>query len=127
MCIRDRLELLRSNHNGVLMAPQDLIPLQFAGALWDINVDLRHQLDDNARPPMLSWTFVRAVEEEVDGRFWHVIWEVLGDSGRRFRQILHDSRFGGSRRPPCRSDEHVCSDPAASSASSTRSVSHNWQ
>jgi len=86
--IKTCLTLLRENQSAILELPPELSTVDLAAALWHINITMRSQIP-LAIPPMLSWTFIRAVSDEVDTRFWRVLWEQTGAGMKAYRNFHH--------------------------------------
>ncbi|MCR4319005.1 MAG: hypothetical protein NUV74_01540 [Candidatus Brocadiaceae bacterium] len=84
------LELLQNNKSCVLEMDNETTHLAVASALYHINGTLRNSIAlKDHRPPMMSWSFIRAVEEEQDERFWQVIWRLTGSPQEDFELFQH--------------------------------------
>ena len=84
------LGLLQNNKSCVLEMDNETTPLAVALALNHINGKHRNSIAlKDHRPPMLSWSFIRAVEEEQDERFWQVIWRLTGSPQEDFELFQH--------------------------------------
>jgi hypothetical protein len=82
------LNALASNKSAILELPAGVTPLDLAAALWHINMVLRNRIPlPEGRPPMFSWTFIRGIEEELDNRFWQVVWHQLGATAENFEEF----------------------------------------
>jgi len=91
------LSALRECTSSVLDAPGDMNPIDLAGALWHINMNLRNQiLLQVGRPPMMSWAFIRAIPEEQDSRFWHVVWRLAGALDKDFDNFYRCATSAGA-------------------------------
>jgi hypothetical protein len=77
------LAALKSSKNTILELQSEVTPIDLAAALWHINTTLREKLSPRT-PPMVSWAFVRAIPEEQDSRFWHIVWKVTGATHQDF-------------------------------------------
>jgi hypothetical protein len=84
------IKALRSSESTVWELPAHLGLINLAAALWHINMTLRNQIEYD-RPPMMSWAFVRAIKDEQDARFWHVVWKQLGASNEDFAEFFGTS------------------------------------
>jgi hypothetical protein len=82
--VQECIKSLRNNERPVLDLSDKTSPIELAAALWHINVKLRNAISLNDRPPMISWAFVRAVPDELDARFWQVVWQVTGAEQQDF-------------------------------------------
>jgi hypothetical protein len=77
--------LLRRNTSPFLSLPDDISVSHLFTALRDINFVKRYQ--DEHPAPTLSWAVVRTTDEELDTRFWHLIWRVLGAPKHLFNRF----------------------------------------
>jgi hypothetical protein len=68
--------LLASATSPILELPERISVSELFAALRDINFIKR--LNDVRPAPMASWAVIRTTNEEMDTRFWHLIWRVLG-------------------------------------------------
>lgn len=84
------LKLLQNNKSCVLEMDNEATPLTVASALYYINNTLRNSISLAVRPPMMSWSFIRAVEEELDERFWQIVWRLTGTPMKEF-EIFQNS------------------------------------
>ena len=80
------IKALQANTYTVWELPVHLGVTNLAAALWHINMTLRNLIEYD-RPPMMSWAFVRAIPNEQDERFWHVVWKQLGASAEEFEKF----------------------------------------
>lgn len=54
-------------------------PITVASALWHINGKLRR---------VMSWAIVRLLDNETDGRFWRIVWQIIGAGDADFYSFL---------------------------------------
>ncbi|MCL6547163.1 MAG: hypothetical protein K6T61_18270, partial [Bryobacteraceae bacterium] len=86
--VQEVVHHLANNRRAVLEQP--LSPQVVVSALHHINETLEEHFPYRKTPPRFSWAFVRAVKEEQDARFWHVVFSrVLGAPPEVFSQFLH--------------------------------------
>jgi hypothetical protein len=91
--VQECIKAIRANESTVWELPAHLGVVNLASALWHSNMTLRNQIQYD-RPPMMSWAFVRAIANEQDARFWHVVWTQLGASSRDFAKFHETSTTG---------------------------------
>ena len=80
------LTRLAGNQDDVVLELNAVRPVAIASALWHIHLQ-RETLIPRI-PPMLSWAFVRLLDNEQDSLFWRLMWNINGASGASFREFL---------------------------------------
>ena len=63
-------------------------PTAVASALWHVNNTVIPAIAPWT-PPGLSWSFVRLVQEELDNRFWQLLWRLIGAPEIDFERFRH--------------------------------------
>lgn len=88
--IRWCIDTLRNNRSPVLEIPEHISPLDVAAALGAIGSDCRqigrHEQGVEQHYP-ISCMFIRATPEQVDARFWHVVWKAMAASPDKFEDV----------------------------------------
>ena len=80
--------LLSASSDPILRVPADMSVSALLLYLRQVNFVEREALSPNT-PPMLSWAFIRATEDENDRRFWQIIWRIIGAEQHDFTRFRH--------------------------------------
>ncbi len=80
------LASLARNQDDAVLELNAVRPVAVASALWHIHLQ-REALIPRV-PPMLSWAFVRLLENEQDSLFWRLLWNITGASVTSFQEFL---------------------------------------
>lgn len=75
--VQQCLTALAENSSPILKLPNHINAFDLARALRHVNVERRESISVR-RPPMISWAFIRAIEEEQDERFWFTLLKLIG-------------------------------------------------
>lgn len=79
--------LLSTNTHPILKLPTDISITALLSYLRHVNFTQREALLPT--PPMLSWGFIRATNDENDRRFWYTVWRLMGASRDDFTLFRH--------------------------------------
>ena len=81
-------QFLAGNENPIVRLPEDVSLSALIAYLRHVNFIEREDLP-SPKPPMLSWAFIRAVEDENDRRLWETIWRTIGASQEDFNRLCN--------------------------------------
>lgn len=80
-------EALQVNRSPVLHLDASYRVDALIAHLRRVNGPLREEM--SPIPPSLAWTFIRAVEDENDRRFWATVWWTFGSDREEFLRVRH--------------------------------------
>lgn len=83
--VQNVIQMLNQSTSRIVCC--DTSPIVVASALWYINTYQRKE-DPYDIPPSLSWAFIRPLDNELDVRFWQLIWKVMGASSENFYTFI---------------------------------------
>jgi hypothetical protein len=79
-------KILSRNEESILRFSERTGVLALASYLHHVNGVAREALTPFT-PPSLSWTFIRAAEQENDRKLWHTIWDTMGARADEFMRL----------------------------------------
>lgn len=86
------LQVLKVNISTVLRL--NASPSAVLSALWHINM-LREAMRP-VSPPWLSWAFIRPLENELDSRFWELLWRIIGGSSEELQTFIQQPKIASA-------------------------------
>lgn len=84
--VENVLASLARNQDEAILELPNVRPVAIASALWHLHIQREGMI--RPVPPMMSWAFVRLLENEQDGLFWRLIWSLTGASVPAFQKFL---------------------------------------